>query len=318
MGRYILRRFWQMIVLLLIVSLVVFFLFSLLPGNFLDGDPYLTATRRAALEKLYGFDQPTIKRYFIWMAGVLRGNFGDSLQYRMPVMQLLGQYIWNSFFLALIASLLAWTIAILAGIYSAVRQYSAFDRTVTVLVFAAMSLPSFFIGLLLIKVFAVDLKVLPVGGMISSGGKMGGFSWLGDVLRHMVLPVAVLTLISVGSLTRYFRTGMLDVIRQDYIRTARAKGLRERAVIFRHALKNALLPAITLLGFKLPGLFSGAIITEQIFSWPGVGRIQLESLSERDYPVLMAFTMILSALTIVGNFLADITYSAVDPRIRIR
>jgi peptide/nickel transport system permease protein len=307
-----------MVIVIFIVSLIVFFLFAMLPGNFLDGDPYLTSTRRAALEKLYGFDQPTIKRYFIWMAGVFRGDFGDSLQYRMPVLQLLGQYIWSSFFLSLIASLLAWTIAIVAGVYSAIRQYSFFDRTITLLVFAAMSLPSFFIGLLLIKIFAVDLRVLPVGSMIDSGSTLTGFAYIGEVLRHMVLPVTVLTLISIGSLTRYFRTGMLDVIRQDFIRTARAKGLRERTVIFRHALKNALLPAITLLGFKLPGLFSGAIITEQIFNWPGVGRIQMESLNNRDYPVLMAFTMILSALTILGNFFADITYAAVDPRIRIR
>jgi peptide/nickel transport system permease protein len=170
----------------------------------------------------------------------------------------------------------------------------------------------------MIKVFAVDLKILPIGGMIDTGSNSTGVVYVMEVFRHMIMPVAILTLLSIGSLTRYFRTSMLEVIRLDFIRTARAKGLKERTVIFKHALKNALLPAITLLAFELPGLFSGAIITEQIFNWPGVGRVQLEALSFRDYPVLMAFTMFLSFLTIIGNFLADILYAAADPRIRLK
>jgi peptide/nickel transport system permease protein len=318
MKNYVLFRLLQMLIVLIGVSLIVFFLFAMLPGNFLDSDPYLTIQHRQELEILYGFDKPVMERYFSWIAGVLHGNFGYSLVYRQPVLELLNQYIWNSFFLSLMAFLLTWSIALVVGVYSAIKQYSLFDRGVTVLVFAAMSLPSFFIGLLLIKVFAVDLGVLPVGSMIDSGSTATGWAYLTQVFEHMVLPVTVLTLISVGSLTRYFRTGMLDVIHQDFVRTARAKGLKERTVIFKHALKNAILPAITLLGLKLPGLFSGAIITEQIFNWPGVGKIQMEALSTRDYPVLMAFTMLLSVLTIIGNFMADIASAAVDPRIRLK
>lgn len=318
MKKYILRRFLQMIPTLIGVSIIVFFLFALLPGDYIDSNPKLTPERAHELKVMYGLDKPIIQRYFIWVKDVFTGNFGFSLKYQEPVTSLLNKFIWNSFMIAIVTLLLTWSIALLIGVFSALKQHSWFDRLVTLGVFAAMSFPSFFLGLLMIKVFAVDLKLLPIGGMIDTGSNSTGFAHLMEVARHMVLPVTILTLLSIGSLTRYFRTSMLDVIRLDFIRTARAKGLKEKAVIFKHALKNAILPAITLLGFELPGLFSGAIITEQIFNWPGVGRVQLEALSFRDYPVLMAFTMLLSFLTVVGNFLADILYAAADPRIRLK
>ncbi|MDR2137417.1 MAG: ABC transporter permease [Synergistaceae bacterium] len=317
MRKYIIDRFIQMLIVLAIVSLIVFVLFAMLPGDYLDNDPFLTEVRRGELAKLYGFDKPLLVRYFHWLGHSIRGNFGDSLHYRMPVLELLGTYFKNSLLLTVTASVLAWGMAIAVGVYSAVKRYSKFDVISTALVFAAMSLPSFFMGLMLVKIFAIDLRLLPVGSMVSSGSRAAGLAYLTDVLSHMILPVTVLALLSVGSLTRYFRSGMLDVIKQDYVRTARAKGLRERAVILRHAMKNALLPAITLLGFKLPGLFSGAIITERIFNWPGIGYIQMEALYMRDYPVLMAFTMIFSLLTIIGSFLADVAYAFADPRIKL-
>ncbi|QAA30524.1 ABC transporter permease [Clostridium manihotivorum] len=318
MKKYILKRFVQMIPTLIGVSMIVFFLFALLPGDYIDSNLQLTPQRAHELKALYGLDKPIPVRYVNWVKDALTGNLGFSLKYQESVTSLLNKYIWNSFIVAVFTLILSWSIALIIGVFSALKQYSIFDRIVTLAVFASMSFPSFFIGLLMIKFFAIDLKLLPVGGMIDTGSNYMGFTYVFDVLKHMILPVAILTFLSIGSLTRYFRTGMLDVIRLDFIRTARAKGLKEKTVIFKHALKNAILPAITLLGFELPGLFSGAIITEQIFNWPGVGRVQLEALSYRDYPVLMAFTMFLSFLTILGNFLADILYAAADPRIRLK
>ncbi|WP_243525480.1 ABC transporter permease [Bacillus pseudomycoides] len=318
MKTYIIRRFLQMIPTLLGTSIIIFFLFALLPGDYVDSNPKLTPERAQELRELYGLNKPIIERYFHWLGNALHGDFGFSLQYQEPVTSLLNKFIWNTFIVAVAALFFTWIIALIVGVVSATKQHSWFDGLVTIGVFAAMSFPSFFIGLFLIKVFAVDLNILPIGGMIDIGSNSTGFAYILEVLRHMVLPVFILTFLGVGSLTRYFRTGMLEVVRQDYIRTARAKGLKERVVIYKHALKNAILPAITLLAFELPGLFSGAIIIEQIFNWPGIGSIQLEALSFRDYTVLMAFTMFLSCLTIIANFLADIVYAIVDPRIRLK
>lgn len=306
-----------MIPILFGISLLIFFLFALMPGDYFSSNRRLSPQRLEELRALYGMNKPLIVRYFIWLKNIFQGDFGFSLQHMQPVTTLINQYIWNSFIVALATLFFTWTIALVIGIYSATKQYSIFDRLVTLGVFASLSVPSFFIGLLLIKLFGVDLQILPIGGMIDTGSTTTGLAYVLEVLRHMILPIAVLTFLSVGSLTRYFRTGMLEVLRMDFIRTARAKGLKERTVIFRHALRNAILPAITLLAFELPGLFSGAIITEQIFSWPGIGRIQLDALSARDYPVLMTLTMLLAFLTILGNFLADVLYAAADPRIRL-
>ncbi|MFE6708295.1 ABC transporter permease [Bacillus thuringiensis] len=318
MKTYIVRRLLQMIPTLFGTSIVIFFLFALLPGDYIDSNPKITPQRAAELRELYGLNKPIIERYFHWLGNALQGDFGFSLQYQEPVTSLLNKFIWNSFSVAVIALFFIWLIALIIGVFSATKQHSLFDKLVTIGIFAAMSFPSFFIGLFLIKVFAVDLKLLPIGGMIDVGSNSTGFAYVIEVAKHMILPVFILTLLGVGSLTRYFRTSMLEVVRQDYIRTARAKGLKEKTVIYKHALKNAILPAITLLAFELPGLFSGAIIIEQIFNWPGIGSIQLEALNFRDYTVLMAFTMFLSFLTIVSNFFADIVYAVVDPRIRLK
>ena len=231
---------------------------------------------------------------------------------------MLNQYIWKSYLLATIAMVLYWGIALAVGIVSAMKPYSLFDHVVSVIIFAAMSFPTFFLCLLLITWFAVDLHWLPVGGMTNTGSDATGWAWVMQVAAHLVLPVVALVMLQAGSLTRYFRASMLDVVRMDFIRTARAKGLRERTVILKHALRNALLPIITLLGFELPGLFSGALITEKVFNWPVAGHIQIDSLAARDYPVLMGFTLFLAVLTILGNLIADVLYAWADPRIRVR
>lgn len=318
MRNFILRRLLQTIPMLFLASLLIFMLFALTPGDFIDGNVTLTAQRAAELKALYGLDQPVFTRYFRWLCQLLQGNLGFSLQYQIPVSQLLNQYIWNSFLLAGISMVLYWGIALAVGIVSALKPYSLFDHVVSVIIFAAMSFPTFFLCLLLIKWFAVDLHWLPVGGMTNTGSDATGWAWVMQVAAHLILPVLALVMLQAGSLTRYFRASMLDVIRMDFIRTARAKGLRERTVIFKHALRNALLPLITLMGFELPGLFSGAIITEKVFNWPGAGHINIDSLAARDYPVLMGFTLFLAVLTILGNLIADVLYAWADPRIRVK
>lgn len=320
MKQYIIRRLLQIIPTLIGISIILFAISSMVPGDYITAvnNPTMSAEKAAQLREIYGLDKPAVERYFTWIGNMLKGNLGDSLVHKKPVTTVMGNYVWNSFFIALFSLIFSWIIAIFAGVFSAKFQYSLFDKLVTLFIFLCMSLPSFFIGLLLIKFFALDLGLFPVGGMTTSG--MNGSTWdqLVDIAWHMFLPVLVLTMLSTGSLTRYFRTSMLEVIRQDYIRTARAKGLKERTVIFKHALRNALLPAITLMGFELPALFGGAIILEKIFIWPGVGQVYLESISMRDYPFMLGFTVFISVLTLIGNLLSDVLYGAADPRIRLK
>lgn len=318
MKAYVLKRLLYIIPTLIGASILIFFLYSLVPGNFVDSDMNLTLERKAELYALYGFDQPVIKRYFIWMGNLLQGDLGYSLQFQRPVGEVLGNYIWSSFIVAFASLIFTWLIAILIGVVSAIRQYSVFDTFITVLVFAAMATPSFFLGLMVIKFFAVDLGWFPAGGMITTGSSYTGWAYYKDIAQHLVLPVLVLTMLGIGGLARYFRTNMLEVVKQDFVRTARAKGLKERVVVFKHALRNALLPAITLFGFELPALFSGAIITEQIFNWPGVGAVFMQAFTVRDYPLLMGFTMFIALLTIFSNLLADLLYGVADPRVRLK
>lgn len=318
MRHYVVKRLLYLIPTLIGASILIFFLYSLVPGNFIDADPNLTAERKAELSALYGFDQPTFIRYFIWMGNLFQGDLGYSLQFQRPVSEVLGNYIWSSFIVAFASLFLTWGIAVVIGVVSATKQYSFFDGFVTFLVFAAMATPSFFLGLIVIKLFAVDLGWLPARGMTSSGMNYTGWARMKDILEHMILPVLVLTMLGIGGLTRYFRTNMLEVIKMDFVRTARAKGLKEKVVIYKHALRNALLPAITLFAFELPALFSGAIIIEQIFNWPGIGAIYMQAFSVRDYPLLMGFTMFIALLTVISNLLADLLYGVADPRVRVK
>ena len=317
MLRYTLKRLAQMIALLLAISIIIFVLFAIMPGDFYSSNMRLSPGRLAQLRAAAGLDKPIWQRYLIWLGNTLHGNLGYSMQYNEPVTHVMNTYMWNSFLVAVITLVLSWTLAVIIGVYSATHQYSLFDRIVTVLVFVSLSFPSFFIGLMMIKIFAVDLKILPTGGMFNTGSESTGFARILEVAHHLIMPVGILTFLSTGSLTRYFRSGMIDVLRADFIRTARARGIKEHAIVFRHALRNALLPMITMLAFELPGLFSGAIITEQVFNWPGIGHVQLDSVTARDYQLMMTITLFLAALTILGNFLADIGYKLADPRIRL-
>lgn len=317
MSSYLIKRLAYTLFILLAASLLIFCLYALTPGDFITGNIKLSPERKAELRELYGLNKPLLERYVIWMNNAFHGNFGYSLDKQQPVLTLFNQYVWNSFLLAIVSTFLTWLIAVIIGVVAAYKQYSWFDTLVMVGIFAAMSIPSFFIGLFLIKILAVDFKWLPPGGMLTTGSNATGVAYLKEVVHHMTLPVIVMTLLGVGSLTRYFRSNMIDVIQQDYIRTARAKGLSERKVLFTHALRNALLPAITLVGFELPALFGGSLIIERIFNWPGIGQLYMQSFTVRDYPLLMGFTMFIAVLTVIGTLLSDILYHVADPRVKI-
>lgn len=320
MRQYITRRLLQMIPVIIGVSVIVFMIFQMAPGDALTGmmDPKMSIETKQKLREQLNLDKPAIIQYKIWATKAIKGDFGESFYFKQPVGKVMNTYIWNSFYLALASFLLSVLIAIPIGVISATRQYSFLDYFFTVFALIGISMPSFFFGLLLIKWFAVDAHIFPVSGMMTPGSTAVGFAKFKDVMYHMTLPLIVLTLGSVAGLMRYTRSSMLEVIRQDYVRTARAKGLREKVVIYKHALRNALIPVVTIFGMWLPGLFSGAMITEAIFNWPGIGPIQLLAVNNRDYPLLMGTNMLLAILTLLGNLLADVTYALVDPRIRLK
>jgi len=320
MIQYTVKRILKMIPTMIVISVIFFAIINMTPGDFIDGkaNPNMSAEKIADLKEIYGLDKPLPIRYVNWAKNAIKGNFGDSLKYKQPVTKVLNDYVWNSFYLAAISFVLSLLIAIPIGIISATKQYSGFDKTFTLLTFVSISLPSFFVALISIKIFSLDLGILPIGGMTTAGSKATGIASFIDILKHMFLPVFSLTLIQIGSWVRYVRTSMLEVIRQDYIRTARAKGLKEKVVIYKHALRNGLIPIVTFIGMSIPGHFAGAIITETIFIWPGIGKIGYEAILNRDYTLVMGFNMFMAVLTLVGNLLSDVLYAVVDPRIKLK
>lgn len=315
MFKYIIRRILQAIPLLLIVSVIAFAIINLAPGDpvnmFINPDTADPVDVEAIRVHL-GLDKPLIVRYFIWIKNVLKGDLGKSFLHSRPVFEMIAERIPNTLQLALVATLFSFCIAIPAGIISAVKRNTAIDYFFSTISFIGVSLPSFWFGLMLILLFSLKLGWLPSGGMRTNFEE---FVFM-DRLRHIILPAVVLGMGSMASKMRYMRSSMLEVIRQDYIRTARSKGLSERVVIFVHALRNALLPIITLLGLIIPSLMSGAVITETIFSWPGMGRLAVEATFTRDYPVQMGVILMSSAMVILGSLLADIGYALADPRIK--
>ena len=322
MRQYITRRILQMIPILIGVSIILYAVFSLAPGDVVEqiagNRPNISQKKIEDLRKAYGLDQNVVVRYGKWAAKAVRFDFGESWRYKQPVSKVINTYVWNSFYLAISSFIISFIIAIPIGVISATKQYSFFDQIFTVFALIGISIPVFFFGLLLIKWLSIDLKLFPVSGMEAIGSHKRGIAKTLDVLHHMFLPFLVLSLGGIAGYMRYARTSMLEVIRQDYVRTARAKGLSEKVVIYKHALRNGLIPIITIIGLGLPGLFGGAIMTESIFKWPGIGSIALNSLNNRDYPFLMGFNMLIAVLTLVGNLIADISYALVDPRVRLK
>lgn len=322
MWKYVVRRLLQMIPIIIGISIIIYLIVHIVPGSFLEAQAHsshMSAAQLKHLEDLYGINDPLYIGYFKWMKSiVLHFDFGDSFIYKKPVTWVLFTYVRNSVKLALPAFILEILVAIPLGIVSSTRQYSKTDMILTFCAMLGFSFPSFFLGLLLMKVFAVDLNILPLSGLVTPGTNFTGFAAFMDQASHLLLPVIVLAVISIGSLMRYTRMSMLEVIHQDYIRTARSKGLSERAVVYKHALRNALIPIVTLIGLSLPGLFSGAIITESIFSIPGIGYVSYKAITQRDYPLMMGFCMFVAVLTLLGNLISDILYSLVDPRVKLK
>lgn len=320
MRQYITRRLLEMIPVLIGISFLLFIIFAMAPGDAVDNiqNPNLSQERILELKKQYGLVGNPVERYFNWAKKAVQFDFGKSIKHKQEVSEVINTYVWNSFWLSLLSFLLSTIISIPIGVVSATKQYSGFDKFFTVFALFGTSIPSFFFGMVLIKIFAVDLMIFPVSGMTSLGTSTTGLAYVADVVKHMFLPLMVLTLISLAGLMRYTRTAMLEVIRQDYIRTARSKGLSEKVVIYKHALRNAMIPIVTILAMQLPSLFGGAILTEQVFGWPGIGKVSIEAINGRDYPLLMGFDVLMALLTLFGNLIADIAYALVDPRIRLK
>lgn len=319
MLKYIVKRLLHMIPVMLIISICIFGIIKLTPGDPVGANlnPKSTAEQKAAERHRLGLDRPIPEQYVRWLGRTVQGDFGESITYKKPVGAVIGTFIWNTFLLNIIDFIIAFVISIPLGIMCATRKYSRFDNFWTVFSLLGISMPSFFFGLLLIYLFSVKLGWLPVSGMVEAGTQNTGIAYWGEVAVHMVLPGLVLITGSLAGLLRYTRNGMLEVLGQDYIRTARSKGLNEKVVVYKHALRNALIPIVTLIGFYIPGLFSGAVILETIFRWPGLGLVMIESISARDYNLMMTMLIFLAFLTLLGNLFQDIGYALVDPRVKV-
>jgi len=313
--RYLLRRMAQSAVLLLVVSAVVFTIVHSAPGGpEILNNPDVDPETAKAIARDLGLTDPIALQYGRWLQRAVLGNFGRSYQYQLPVIRLIRARIPNTLVLAGAALTLALLVAVPLGVISAVRRYSVVDYAATVGAFFGISVPGFWLGIMMIVLFSVLLGWLPSAGMRTAGVDLG----TGDLLMHLIMPAVVLSTFPLAQLMRYARSAMVEVLSQDFVRTAQAKGLSARRVLVSHALRNALIPVVTVLGVITPRLFSGAVITESIFAWPGLGRLAVDAAVTRDYPVIMGLTMTTAVLVIVGNLLTDVAYVALDPRISLR
>lgn len=315
MVAFVLRRFLQSVVLLVIVSIIGFVVLNLIPGGPLAQyalDPGMTQDDRDRIAAQLGLDRPLWIQYFDWAWGLLRGDWGTSFRDGNSVLTVISRHVPATLLLMSSATVIAVAIGTWIGIRSATHRYSIFDYVATVGAMIALSIPTFWFGLIGIYFFSLRLGWVPVGNMYT----IGDGSVL-NYLHHLIMPSVVLALVHIAIWSRFMRSATLDVISQEFVKTARAKGVRERRVIIKHVVGNALLPMITLAGVQLPSLLTGALVTETVFSWPGMGRLFLDSLGYSDYPVVMGLLMFSAILTIAGNFIADVVVALVDPRIRL-
>lgn len=319
MTRYVAKRILTAIPMLWLGLTLTFFIMHLAPGD--PTDKYVSPNFDPAVQQLmtkkFGLDQPLYVQYWRWLTSFVQGDFGISFDRARPVRSVIGPYLGNTLILSSLALLVSLTAGVFLGIVSAIHRGSPGDDLLTVGSIFLYSIPGFWLGLMLMLFFSSLLGWLPAGGMVSVNYEYLGLGQrILDRLVHLILPVFVLAAASTASTMRYMRGSMLEIIQQDYIRTARAKGLPERTVILKHAARNALSPVITLFGLSIPYIFSGAVIVEIVFSWPGMGRVMLTSIFQRDYPVTIAVTAIIFAMVLLGNLLADVLYGVVDPRVR--
>ena len=325
--KYIIKRILLSIVILFFVALIIYTLMRCLPTSYIE-----TMARQKSMQpgsksfeewmdqltKMYNMDKGIIPGYFAWLGSLFRGEFGDSWKWTVPVVEKFHDTVWVSFVMGAISFVLELLIAIPLGIIAATKQYSKTDYTISIIALAGISLPTFFFASLLKLLFSVKLGWFDLYGLVGRSYEyltpMGQF-W--DKAAHLVMPVTTLTVLSIGGLMRYTRTNMLEVLNADYIRTARAKGLSEHKVIYTHAFRNTLIPLVTIIGGSLPGLFSGALITETLFGIPGIGYASYHSMISGDIPFSMFYLVFLAVLTLAGNLISDILYAVVDPRVRI-
>lgn len=325
--KYIVKRILISIVILFFVAFIIYALMRCLPASYIENMARQKSMQpgsksyedwMAQLTAMYNMDKGIIYGFFAWLGQMLRGEFGDSWFYTVPVIEKFHSTIWISFWMGLVAMVLELILAIPLGVVAATKQYSKTDYTISVLALAGISLPTFFFASLLKLLFSVKLGWFDLFGLTGRNyeqlNAMGQFL---DKAHHLVLPIITLVVISVGSLMRYTRTNMLEVLNADYIRTARAKGLDERTVIYHHAFRNTLIPLVTIVGGSLPGLFSGALITETLYSIPGIGYTSYQAMVGGDIPFSMFYLTFLAILTLAGNLISDILYAVVDPRVRI-
>jgi peptide/nickel transport system permease protein len=322
---YLVRRLLGAIPLLLGILTIIFFVVHLAPGDptarFFN--PNVSPEVIEQMRRNLGLDQPLHVQYGRWMWAFLRGDFGYSFGQMRPIGDILPEVLWNTIQLTLVSLVVIFVVGMLIGIIQAVRQYSIADNVLTFVALFFYSMPSFWFALMLILIFSLRagqegwLLQFPASGMTSIDYEyMTGGEKFVDRFRHLLMPAIALGIGSAAGVARYMRNSMLEVIHQDFIRTARAKGLSERTVVFKHALRNALIPIITLLGLYIPFLLSGAVLVETIFAWPGMGRAIVEAILSRDYPMVMATSFVIAALVVAGNLLSDMLYAVVDPRIR--
>jgi len=322
MTRYILRRLIGLIPLLFGITIITFAVIHLAPGRPTDlqaqFNPKVSLEARERIAHLYGLDKPLNIQYMDWVKRSLRLDFGISFVDSRPVIEKIRERIPITLGINLASIILILLIGIPIGVSSAVKEGGFYDRFMTVFVFVGFAIPTFWLALILMDMVGVRWGILPISGIKSlEFEKFGFFEKVIDVARHLILPVFVSAFGGLAGISRYMRSNMVHVLKQDYIRTARAKGLKEKDVLYKHALKNALLPVVTILGLSVPGLIGGSVIFESIFSIPGMGRLFYESVMTRDYPVIMGVLVIGAALTLLGNLLADVSYAAVDPRIKL-
>ena len=319
MGRYLLRRLLIAIPSLLGISVVLFTVLALAPGDpfgELATNPSIPPEVRMALREKFGIDDPVVVRYLRWITAMLQGDWGFSFASRINVDTLILQRLPATLFVIGSAQVLALMIAIPVGVYAATKPYSLFDQVSSTLAFVGFSLPTFFTGLLLILVFSVQLDWLPF--VYRADIDATGWRWYWEHFRQAIMPITVLGLFLGASMTRYVRSAVLDVIRLDYVTTARAKGLGERVVIVKHVVRNALIPVVTLVALQMPAIFGGAIVTEQIFRIPGIGSLLISAILANDTPVVMAVTFVSAILVVLFNLIADLLYGWLDPRISFR
>lgn len=316
MGKYILKRILIAIPVLIGITIIDYGIMCLAgsPLAMLQG-PRVSEGALEAKKIALGLDKPFYVQYFIWLGQLLHGNMGYSIKSYQSVSSMIGSHLGPTLLLMGVSLIISLLIAIPAGIYSAIHQYSKGDYTVVTLSFLGSSVPGFFLSLLLIYIFTVKLRLLPSSGMSTLGTKGGSAA---DVARHMVMPVIVLAASMAGSNIRYIRSAVLEILQQDYLRTAWAKGIGRFKVIYKHALRNALVPIVTVIGMEIPVLFGGAIIVEQVFSWPGLGLMTMSAISNRDYPVIMGVCLLSAVVVLVGNLITDILYALVDPTIQLQ